>query len=82
MFPGIAKLALLLAADFLSVDLFPGQKASRVAVRAEATKEYILIRAQGEDAKIQTYHLIKGKYFGGNVADPGLEEMPVTSPLT
>ena len=51
------------------------KKANRVAVRAEATREYTLLRAQDETAKVQTYHLIEGKYFGGNVEDPSLEEM-------
>ena len=50
------------------------KKANRVAVRAEARKEYILDRALDESAKVQTYHMIKGNYFGGNVDDPGLEE--------
>ncbi len=51
------------------------KKANRVAVRAEARKEYTLLRAQDETAKVQTYHLIKGRFFGGNVDDPSLEEM-------
>lgn len=50
------------------------KKANRVAVRAEARKEYILDRALDKSAKVQTYHMIKGNYFGGNVDDPGLEE--------
>lgn len=50
-------------------------KANRVAVRAEATKEYTIARAREEEKKVQTYHLIKGKYFGGNVNDPSLEEI-------
>ena len=50
-------------------------KANRVAVRAEATREYTIARAREEASKVQTYHLIKGKYFGGNVHDPGLEEV-------
>ena len=63
-------LILLLGSGFL----IP-KKANRVAVRAEARKEYTLLRAQDETAKVQTYHLIKGKYFGGNVDDPSLEEV-------
>ena len=66
----LAFLILLLGSGFLI-----SKKANRVAVRAEATKEYTLLRAQDETAKVQTYHLIKGKYFGGNVDDPSLEEM-------
>ncbi len=66
----LAFLILLLATGFF----WGPKKANRVAVRAEARKEYILARALDETAKVQTYHLIKGNYFGGNVADPGLEE--------
>ena len=65
----LAFLLLLLGSGFL----IP-KKANRVAVRAEARKEYTLLRAHDEGSKVQTYHLIKGRFFGGNVADPGLEE--------
>ena len=64
---------------FLILQLAPGfldaKKANRVAVRAEATKEYTLARALDETKKVQTYHLIQGKYIGGNVADEELDEM-------
>ncbi len=60
---------------FLVVGLFADKKSNRVAVRAEATKEYTISRTRDEAAKVQTYHLIKGKYFGGNVNDPSLEEV-------
>jgi len=66
----VAVLLLLLGSGFL----IP-KKANRVAVRAEARKEYTLLRALDETAKVQTYHLIKGKFLSGNVADQGLEEM-------
>ena len=66
----LAFLILLLGSGFF----WGPKKANRVAVRAEARKEYILTRALDESAKIQTYHMIKGNYFGGNVDDPGLEE--------
>ena len=66
----LAFLILLLGSGFL----IP-KKANRVAVRAEARKEYTLLRAHDEASKVQTYHLIEGKYFGGNVGDPSLEEM-------
>ena len=65
----LAFLILLLGSGFL----IP-KKANRVAVRAEARKEYTLLRAHDEASKAQTYHLIKGRFFGGNVADPSLEE--------
>lgn len=61
---------LLLAAGFLDA-----KKANRVAVRAEATKEYTLARALDKTKKVQTYHLIKGMYLGGNEANEELDEM-------
>ena len=64
----LAFLLLLLGTGFL----IP-KKANRVAVRAEARKEYTLLRAHDEASKVQTYHLIKGKYFGGNVHDSSLD---------
>lgn len=75
MFQDFIKLALLLGLVSLPAHVAFGQKANRVVVRAEAAKEYTLARARDESAKVQTYHLIKGKYFGGNVADESMEEM-------
>lgn len=49
-------------------------KSNRVAVRAEATKEYTLLREREESAKVQTYHLAKGLFLGGNVDDESLDE--------
>ena len=75
--PSIAlvRFILVLLILLLGTGFFWGpKKANRVAVRAEARKEYILTRALDESAKVQTYHMIKGNYFGGNVDDPGLEE--------
>ena len=75
--PSIAlvRSILVLLILLLGTGFFWGpKKANRVAVRAEARKEYILTRALDESAKVQTYHMIKGNYFGGNVDDPGLEE--------
>ncbi len=66
----LVLLILLLGSGFF----WGPKKANRVAVRADARKEYTLLRALDDTAKVQTYHLIKGKYFGGNVDDRGLEE--------
>lgn len=49
-------------------------KSNRVAVRAEATKDYTLLREREDSAKVQTYHLAKGLFLGGNVADESLDE--------
>ena len=71
----LARYTLVFLILLLGSGFFWGpKKANRVAVRAEARKEYILTRALDESAKVQTYHMIKGNYFGGNVDDPGLEE--------
>ncbi len=71
----LVRSILVLLILLLGTGFFWGpKKANRVAVRAEARKEYILTRALDESAKVQTYHMIKGNYFGGNVDDPGLEE--------
>lgn len=49
-------------------------KSNRVAVRAEATKDYTLLREREDSTKVQTYHLAKGLFLGGNVADESLDE--------
>ena len=71
----LARSILALLLLLLGTGLLAAKQANRVAVRAEATKEYTLARAQDETKKVQTYHLIKGKYLHGNVADQELEEM-------
>lgn len=50
-------------------------KANRVAVRAEAKEEFLLDRSRNDAKKFQSYHLLKGRYFGGNVADESMENM-------
>lgn len=59
----------------LSTISFAAAKPNRIAVQATASREYTLSRADVEAGEIQTYHLIKGKYFGGNVDDQSLEEV-------
>jgi hypothetical protein len=49
-------------------------KVNRVAVRANASKEYSQARATLKEEG-QTYHIIKGKYFSGNVADSSLDQV-------
>jgi hypothetical protein len=50
-------------------------KANRVAVRAEANEEFLLDRSRNYAKKVQTYHVLKGQYFGGNIADASMDEM-------
>lgn len=63
---------LLLSALLFAAGAF-GNQPNRVAVKAKASPEYIKSRAADPSKKIQTYHVIKGKYFGGNTDDPSME---------
>ncbi len=47
---------------------------NRVAVRAEASIEFRQNRAK-DDKRIQSYHLVEGKFFGGDIADSSLDEV-------
>ena len=63
---------LLLSALFFATEAFSARP-NRVAVKAKASEEYIKDRAGDPSKKIQTYHVLKGKYFGGNTDDPSME---------
>ena len=69
-------LLILLSSAFLAVSTTFGfqTKSNRVAVRAEASKDYTLLREREKSAKTQTYHLAKGLFLGGNVEDESLDE--------
>ena len=73
MFQFLSKqtIPLLLLPVLVTSDL--SAKANRVAVRAEAASEYTVSRNLVESMKVQTYHLVEGKYFTGNVDDPELD---------
>ncbi|QXD23998.1 hypothetical protein F7C95_19160 [Opitutia bacterium ISCC 51] len=47
----------------------------RVAIKAFATDEYTIERARDESKKVQTYHIMEGKYFPGNTDRPSMEEV-------
>lgn len=64
---------IILSWVFVTTMVLRGE-ANRVAVRAEATKEYAQSKASRNEG-VQTYHLTKGKYFGGNIDDPGLNDV-------
>lgn len=49
--------------------------ADRVAIKAFATNEYTVTRARDETKKVQTYFIAEGKYYPGNTARPGMEEV-------
>ena len=63
---------LLLSALLFAAEAF-GAKPNRVAVKAKASPDYIKSLAEDPSNKIQTYHVLKGKYFGGNTDDPSME---------
>ena len=63
----ILVLTLLIA---LSGGLFA--KENRVAVKSKATPDFARARA-GDAGKIQTYHIMEGKYYGGNTADKSMD---------
>lgn len=48
-------------------------KENRVAVKSDASPEFARLRAGSESKKIQTYHIMEGKYFGGNTDDKSME---------
>lgn len=48
-------------------------KENRVAVKADASPEFARVRSGGEAGKVQTYHIMEGKYFGGNTADASMK---------
>lgn len=60
-------------AIFFSTSLIQA-KNDRVAVKAFATEDYTVDRARGE-SKVQTYHIMEGKYFPGNTDRPSMEEI-------
>ncbi|MCB1124477.1 MAG: hypothetical protein KJT03_23190, partial [Verrucomicrobiae bacterium] len=47
-------------------------KENRVAVKAEASPEFARVRSS-DSRKVQTYHMMQGKFFGGNTADKSME---------
>lgn len=47
-------------------------KENRVAVKSKASPEFSIQRAEG-GKKIQTYHVMEGKYFGGNTDDTSMK---------
>ena len=63
---------LLLSALLFATAAF-GDRSNRVAVKAKASPEYIKSQAADSSDKIQTYHVVKGRYFGGNTNDPSME---------
>ena len=47
-------------------------KENRVAVKSKASPDFTIQRSEG-GKKIQTYHVLEGKYFGGNTDDKSME---------
>ncbi len=60
---------------FLSASAF-AQKANKMAqiyVDSGSTKEYQERRYEGGELVPESYHIMKGNFFGGNLSDPGLD---------
>lgn len=56
--------------------LFQGTvSATQVAIKAEASKDYLKERARDENKKIQTYQFMKGRHFKGRSRDKSVEEV-------
>lgn len=66
-------LCILLLPLTVATTVFAAKKANRVAVNAQADPEYVKSRATDPSKKIQTYHVIEGKYFGGNTSDKSMK---------
>ncbi|MDA0347301.1 MAG: hypothetical protein O3C20_07850 [Verrucomicrobia bacterium] len=47
--------------------------ALRVAIKAEASKDYLRERAQNENKKVQTYQFMEGNHFKGRSSDKGVQ---------
>ena len=52
---------------------FAAKKANRVAVNAQANPEYRKTRALDPSKKVQTYHVVNGKFFPGNTSDESMK---------
>lgn len=63
----------LAACTFILGALSLSAKENRVAVKADASPEFSRLRASGAAGKVQTFHLMEGKYFGGNTADESMK---------
>ena len=77
MIPMITLRNLKVVGSLLVFALFVGDAMAgdRVAIKAFATDEYTIDRARDESKKVQTYHIMEGKYFPGNTDRPSMEEV-------
>ncbi len=51
---------------------FAGDKLAKVYVYAKANEEYVARRATSEGLLPETYHIMEGQFYGGNVSDASL----------
>ena len=72
-----ANVKIILCFTILPIVLATGglsaKQANRVAVKAKADAEYIRARALDASKKVQTYHVVKGKFYNGNTSDKSME---------
>jgi hypothetical protein len=70
MITQIKKTLTVGACLLIASSVWTSAKENRVAVKSNATPEFSKIRGGGK--KIQTFHVMEGKYFGGNTDDPSM----------
>ena len=62
----------LTACVFVAFLVTLSAKENRVAVKSKASPDFTIQRSE-EGKKIQTFHVMEGKYFGGNTDDKSME---------
>lgn len=68
--------SILLSLALFAILPFPKtESATRVAIRAVASDQYLRKRAQDESKRIQTYQFIKGKRFGPSSVNKGMAQL-------
>ncbi len=66
----------LLGALFITTLVTSGLHAvNRVVLKAQASEDFILARAQNEEDKIQTYQFMKGNFHMGFTKDPSMKDV-------
>ena len=76
--------ALSLSTLLLILTCFTGLQgaSNRILIKTVASEEYIKQRTLDGKKKIQTYNFYEGRYFPGNVKNPGMERFTFTDVIT
>lgn len=71
----LRKLVLITASlSVFSWSSLAGDKLAKVYVYAKANDEYVERRSTSEGPLPETYHIMEGRFYGGNVSDASLEK--------